>query len=81
MTSVRVATFQGPGAPPVIREVPKPEVPAKAALIRIGACGVCGTDLHILNDHWPAFEKSLRTGPGAAKAAKKPRNCSDSDAG
>ncbi len=53
MSTVRVATFAGPGAPPVIREVPKPVVPDKAALIQIGACGVCGTDLHILAGHWP----------------------------
>jgi len=53
LTTVRVATFDGPGAPPVIREVNKPDVPKKAALIRIGACGVCGTDLHILKGHWP----------------------------
>jgi threonine dehydrogenase-like Zn-dependent dehydrogenase len=50
---VRVATFDGPGAKPVIREVPRPDVPPKAALIQIGACGVCGTDLHILKGHWP----------------------------
>ncbi|MGH7187578.1 MAG: zinc-binding dehydrogenase [Acetobacteraceae bacterium] len=50
---VRVATFTGPGAPPVIRTVPRPAVPAKAALFRIAACGVCGTDLHILAGHWP----------------------------
>jgi hypothetical protein len=24
-----------------------------AALIKIGACGVCGTDQHILKGHWP----------------------------
>jgi threonine dehydrogenase-like Zn-dependent dehydrogenase len=53
MTAIRVATFAGPGAPPVIREVPRPHVPAKAALIQVGACGVCGTDLHILKGHWP----------------------------
>ncbi len=55
MTSseIRVATFDGPGTGPVIRTVPKPEVPSKAALIQIGACGVCGTDLHILKGHWP----------------------------
>jgi threonine dehydrogenase-like Zn-dependent dehydrogenase len=53
MSNVRVATFDGPGAQAVIREVPKPEVPPKAALIRIAACGVCGTDLHILKGHWP----------------------------
>ena len=53
MSDIRVATFAGPGAPPVIREVPRPAVPRKAALIQIGACGVCGTDLHILKGHWP----------------------------
>jgi threonine dehydrogenase-like Zn-dependent dehydrogenase len=53
MEMVRVATFAGPGAPPVIRQVPRPAVPAKAALIQVGACGVCGTDLHILKGHWP----------------------------
>jgi threonine dehydrogenase-like Zn-dependent dehydrogenase len=51
--SIRVATFDGPGADPVIREVPWPHVPRKAALIKIGACGVCGTDQHILKGHWP----------------------------
>ena len=43
----------GRAAPPVTREVSGPAVPAKAALIQIGACGVCGTDLHIyLWDDW-----------------------------
>ncbi len=50
---IRVATFAGPGARPEIRSVPWPEVPRKAALIRIACCGVCGTDLHILRGHWP----------------------------
>ena len=30
-----------------------PIIPNQAALIKIGACGVCGTDLHILKGHWP----------------------------
>ena len=50
---IRVATFDGPGSDPVIQTVPWPQVPEKAALIQIGACGVCGTDLHILKGHWP----------------------------
>jgi threonine dehydrogenase-like Zn-dependent dehydrogenase len=50
---IRVATFAGPGAPPAIRTVPWPKVPERAALIQVGACGVCGTDLHILKGHWP----------------------------
>ena len=53
MQNIRVTTFDGPGEPPIMREVPRPEVPPKAALIRIAACGVCGTDLHILKGHWP----------------------------
>ena len=47
------ATFAGPGAKPVIETVPWPKIDAKAALIKIGACGVCGTDQHILKGHWP----------------------------
>ena len=43
MGDIRVATFDGPGAAPVIRTVPRPKIGRKAALIRIGACGVCGT--------------------------------------
>src|SRR5260370_28597379 len=52
-STIRVATFADPGAEPVIRSVPWPQVPKNAALIQIGACGVCGTDLHILKGHWP----------------------------
>jgi threonine dehydrogenase-like Zn-dependent dehydrogenase len=53
MEQIRVATFAGPGTQPMIRTVPWPNIPEKAALIKIGACGVCGTDLHILKGHWP----------------------------
>ena len=53
MNSVRVATFDGPGSNPVIRTVDRPVIPDKAALMKVAACGVCGTDLHILKGHWP----------------------------
>ncbi len=52
-STVRVATFAGPGTSPVIQEVPRPRATRKAAVIEIAACGVCGTDLHILKGHWP----------------------------
>ena len=52
-STIRVATFAGPGAEPLIRSVAWPHIGKKAALIQIGACGVCGTDLHILKGHWP----------------------------
>ena len=45
MQTVRVATFEGPCEPPMIREVPKPEVPPKAALIRIASTIVPTPDL------------------------------------
>ncbi|HMB11764.1 zinc-binding dehydrogenase [Saliniramus sp.] len=52
-STIRVSTFDGPGAKAQIREVPWPEVGRKGALIKVAACGVCGTDLHILKGHWP----------------------------
>ena len=52
-TDIRVTTYAGPGAKPVMNTVPWPKVPKKGALIKIGACGVCGTDQHILKGHWP----------------------------
>ena len=51
--AIRVTTYAGPGADPVMREVPWPKVPEQGALIQIAACGVCGTDQHILKGHWP----------------------------
>lgn len=53
MQTIRVTTFDGPGTRPQIRTVTRPRVPDRAALIRVDACGVCGTDLHILRGHWP----------------------------
>lgn len=51
--TVQVATFAGPGTSPELKEVPRPRATRKAAVIQIAACGVCGTDLHILAGHWP----------------------------
>ena len=51
--SISVITFDGPHTPPTLRRVPRPVVPPRGALVRIEACGVCGTDLHILRGHWP----------------------------
>ena len=51
--TVCVATFEGPKTHPTIQHVPRPKPGPRAALIKIEACGVCGTDLHILKGHWP----------------------------
>ncbi len=53
MQTIHVSTFDAPGTRARIRSVPRPDVPDRAALIRIDACGACGTDLHILRGHWP----------------------------
>ncbi|HMH96724.1 MAG TPA: sorbitol dehydrogenase, partial [Bradyrhizobium sp.] len=39
MEQIRVCTYDGPGSQPVIRTVPWPKIPNKAALIKVGACG------------------------------------------
>ena len=53
MQKIQVSTYDGPGTKPKLNAVSRPKVPDRAALIRIEACGVCGTDLHILRGHWP----------------------------
>lgn len=53
MSKVTLSVFDGPGMPPQMKTVPRPKIPEKAALIKVGACGICGTDLHILKGHWP----------------------------
>ena len=39
MQEIRVCTYDGPGAKPVIRTVPWPKIGTKAALIKIDARG------------------------------------------
>lgn len=41
--------FNGPGEPLQLRDIPVPEPADKQLLIRITACGVCRTDLHIVD--------------------------------
>ncbi|CAN5884565.1 zinc-dependent alcohol dehydrogenase family protein [soil metagenome] len=36
-----------------VREVPDPEVGPNNVLIRVAACGICGTDIHILDGEFP----------------------------
>ncbi len=40
------------GAPLVIREVPRPKVLRGEILLRVKACGVCHTDLHLIAGDW-----------------------------
>ena len=45
-------TAKGPGNLE-LREAPVPEPKANEALLEIKACGICGTDIHILHDKFP----------------------------
>lgn len=36
-----------------LREMPEPTLRAGHVLIEVAACGICGTDLHILHDEYP----------------------------
>jgi alcohol dehydrogenase, propanol-preferring len=41
--------------PLVIEDVPRPSVGANDLLIRVEACGVCHSDLHVADGDWPQF--------------------------
>jgi len=36
-----------------LREMPEPELVPGHVLVEVAACGICGTDLHILHDEYP----------------------------
>ena len=36
-----------------VEEVPKPEVGRKDVLVQVAACGICGTDIHIIDGEFP----------------------------
>jgi 2-desacetyl-2-hydroxyethyl bacteriochlorophyllide A dehydrogenase len=39
-----------------LRDVPEKSPPAGAALVRVGAAGICGSDLMILHDRFPGYK-------------------------
>jgi (R,R)-butanediol dehydrogenase/meso-butanediol dehydrogenase/diacetyl reductase len=50
---VKAAVFKGLGQPLVIETVPDPQPSAHEVVVRVGRCGICGSDLHMT--HEPAF--------------------------
>ena len=68
MTDFRIATFAGPGAPPVIQMMDRPRLGRRAAVFAIGACGVSGADLRILRGEG-AGELSWPLTPGHEAAS------------
>jgi threonine dehydrogenase-like Zn-dependent dehydrogenase len=45
---MRAARFRGPDQPVRIEEVPYPVAGAGEVVVRVAACGICGSDLHFL---------------------------------
>jgi propanol-preferring alcohol dehydrogenase len=46
---MRAMVLDSPGSPLRLTELPRPECGANEVLLKVGACGVCRTDLHILD--------------------------------
>ena len=47
---MKAAIFQGVHKPLVVEEVPDPKAGAGEVVIKVGRCGICGSDLHISED-------------------------------
>ena len=43
---MKAAVFKAPGAPLVIEDVPDPTPGPSDLILKVRACGICGTDLH-----------------------------------
>jgi alcohol dehydrogenase, propanol-preferring len=50
---MQAMVLEAPGAALVLRECPEPEPGAGMVRIRVGACGVCRTDLHVVDGELP----------------------------
>jgi D-arabinose 1-dehydrogenase-like Zn-dependent alcohol dehydrogenase len=50
---MQAMVLEAPGAELVLRERPEPEPGAGMVRIRVGACGVCRTDLHVVDGELP----------------------------
>lgn len=50
---MRAWILDQPGTPLVLRDVPTPVLGPREVLIKVEACGVCHTDLHLVDGEWP----------------------------
>jgi (R,R)-butanediol dehydrogenase/meso-butanediol dehydrogenase/diacetyl reductase len=53
---IRAAVMQGLHKPLIIERLPDPEPGEGEVLVRVGRCGICGSDLHMTED--PAFGRA-----------------------
>lgn len=60
--AIFTAGGRAPGLVLQIKDVPQPQLKAGHVLLRVVACGVCRTDLHIVEGDLPAFRPQLIPG-------------------
>jgi alcohol dehydrogenase, propanol-preferring len=53
MSTMQAMVCEGPGRPLVLRAVPRPEPGPGEILVAVHACGVCRTDLHLVDGELP----------------------------
>ena len=46
---MRAMVFESPGQPLVLRDIPRPQPRAGEVLVKVSACGICRTDLHVVD--------------------------------
>lgn len=62
MKTMHAMVLEAPGRPLQYREVPRPEPGPSELLLKVQACGVCRTDLHIVDGELPGPKRSLIPG-------------------
>lgn len=61
---MKAAVFAKPGQALTIETLPDPTPGATDLVMKVCSCGICGTDLHMTEDHGPAFTYPSGTIPG-----------------
>ena len=61
-TDMMAMIMEKPGQPLVLRHVPIPVPAAQQVLVKVIACGVCRTDLHVLDGELDKLHRELRAG-------------------
>src|SRR5262245_33701383 len=62
MLTMKAMVLDRPGAPLVERQQPRPSPGPGQVLIRVAACGVCRTDLHVVDGELPRPKSPLVPG-------------------
>jgi alcohol dehydrogenase, propanol-preferring len=61
---MKAAVCESFGTPLVIRDLPRPEPRPDEVLVRVKACGVCHSDLHLVDGDWKDWGTPLPIVPG-----------------